>query len=85
MERNFDIFLEKTNIKIKGHTGTWYSIDKMEYNGDWIYLMESEVYGSDSPCIIIDKDNNLLLEDIWNGFNDWEEYLESMWEMDKKD
>lgn len=35
---------ELENIKIKGHTGTWYEIDRRTLYGKTFYLMESEIY-----------------------------------------
>lgn len=59
----------KEGIKVAGHTGTWYEIDRL--NG--MYLMESEQWGDESECLIINEDNELLMDDIWNGWEDWEE------------
>lgn len=59
----------KEGIKVDGHTGTWYEIDKR--NG--MYLMESEQWGDEAACLIINEDNELLMDDIWNGWEDWEE------------
>lgn len=66
----------KENIKIKNHVGTWYEIDKMvgSLHGT-IYLMESELYGDEAANIIIDEDNNIVLHDVWNGFDDYIEAL----------
>ena len=68
--------MAKEHIKIQGHIGRWYEINSIEIDGKKFYLMEHETYGDMAPCIIIDEDDNLILEDVWNGFDDLYEYFE---------
>ena len=65
----------KEHIKIQGHIGRWYEIDSTEIDGKKIYLMEHETYGDMTACCIIVDDNTLILDDVWNGFDDLEEFL----------
>lgn len=62
--------MEKNNIKIKGYRGTWYIIAKRIYNMKEIYLLESEIYGDEVPCLIVDNDLNVILDNVYNGFDD---------------
>lgn len=62
--------MKKDGIKVKGHYGTWYVIDSSYYHGRKVYLLEHETYGDEAAGIIIDKDYNIVLEDVWNGFSD---------------
>jgi hypothetical protein len=64
------------NVKIKGHKGTWYSIDSKVYDGKELFLMEHEQYGDEAPCIIIGADLSLVAQDIDNGFDDYDYCLE---------
>ena len=57
------------NIKVEGYKGTWYVIDKNHLRDKKIYLLEHETYGEDA-CIIIDEDMNVILDDVYNGFQD---------------
>ncbi len=41
-------------LRIAGHRGTWYEIDRTTINGKKLYLMESEQWGDEAPSIIID-------------------------------
>lgn len=71
------------NFKIKGHKGTWYSLDtgkKFMINGKetTIYLFEHETYGDEAPCVIADDHGNVILQDIHNGWDDWYEYLSNI-------
>lgn len=66
----------REGIKVEGHRGTWYVIDEKEYEGKTLYLLEHETYGDEAVCIIIDEDRNLVMSDVWNGFDDYEEAME---------
>lgn len=67
----------RDGIKVEGHIGKWYVIDEKEYDGKTLYLVESEIYGDEAACLIIDEDFNLVADDIWNGFDDYDYILES--------
>jgi hypothetical protein len=68
---------ELSQIKIEGHKGSWYSIDtrETELHGT-IYLLESEQYGDGAACLIVDSDLNVLVENVYNGFEDYNEKYE---------
>lgn len=63
----------KDGIKVYGHIGTWYVIDTMLWNGEEVYLLEHEQYGDEVPCVIVNGERELILEDVYNGFDDLEE------------
>lgn len=67
--------MQKENIKIKGHIGTWYVIDETEWNGEKLFLLEHETYGDEAACLIVNEKLEIILEDVWNGFDDLE-YLD---------
>lgn len=66
----------REGIKVEGHRGTWYVIDEREYDGETLYLLEHETYGDSAANIIVDESGDLVMDDIWNGFDDYEEMLE---------
>jgi hypothetical protein len=74
-QEQMDIFKEKTGIKVDGHFGTWYSIAKKDYNGRTLYIMEHEKFGDEAACVIIDENNKLIANDVWNGFDDYDEWV----------
>ena len=41
------------NIRIEGRIGTWYEIDHLTHNGVTYVLFESEIYGGDTPAVVI--------------------------------
>ena len=66
--------MKKNNIKLKGYKGTFYVISDtvMDIKGTLkrVYLLESEFWGDEAPCVITDGDYNIILEDVYNGFDD---------------
>ena len=66
--------MKKNNIKLKGYYGTFYIISDtvMDIKGTLkrVYLLESEFWGDEAPCVITDGDYNIILEDVYNGFED---------------
>lgn len=77
---------DSDHIRVAGHVGTWYVIDEGRFV--WIedtpsggvketrahlFLLEHERYGDEAAGVIVDEDGNLVLEDVWNGFDDLEE------------
>lgn len=60
----------KGEITVEGYAGTWYIIDNCIYDGKKVYLLEHETYGDDAACLIVDEDFNLIMEDVWNGFEE---------------
>ena len=62
--------MQENNIKIKGYKGTWYVIGKTIYNMKEIFLLEHEQYGDEAPSLIVDNELNVVLDDVYNGFND---------------
>lgn len=63
----------KDNIRVKGHRGTWYVIDSKVVNGRALHLLEHETYGDEAACIIVDDNLDIVMEDVYNGFDDLEE------------
>ncbi len=61
-------------IYLAGYEGTWYVIDTKIYDGQELFLLEHEKYGDDAAAIIVDRDGTVLLDDVWNGFRDYEEF-----------
>ena len=65
--------MKKESIKVKGHVGSWYVIDQTIYNGKEVYLLEHETYGDEAASLIVDAKLNVILDDVWNGFDDLQE------------
>ena len=68
--------MQKENIIIEGHIGTWYIVDESEYKGRTVYLLEHEEFGDMAPCIIVDENLNAILVGCHNGFLDLDELEE---------
>jgi hypothetical protein len=65
------------NVRVNGYRGTWYSVDKQKYFGQTLYLMESEQWGDMAEYLIIDKDKNVILDEVFNGWDDLDYAIES--------
>ena len=63
------------SITVPGHTDTWSVIATNSYKGKKVFLLENEKYGEDTNCLIVDENINVLVDNVWNGFDDLE-YLE---------
>lgn len=73
------------SIEIAGHEGTWYVIDEGDFqitpdvNGEpqtltaHLFLLESRKFGDEAACLIVDKKKQIVMEDVWNGFDDLED------------
>ena len=60
-----------TDIKVEGHTGTWYVIDS-DPNSFLkpAFLLEHETWGDEAAAVIVDEDGCVPMDDGWNGFSD---------------
>ncbi len=67
---------DSQNIHVAGHFDTWYCIDSTIIGNVEYFLMENEEYGDMADCVILDRDGNLIMDDVWNGFDDLKDYLE---------
>lgn len=65
-------------IKVEGHRGTWYVIDAADCAPiqHTVFLLEHETFGDEAACLIVDEDFRLVLDDVWNGFEDLAESLD---------
>lgn len=63
--------MKKESIKITGYRGRWSEIDRINRDGKNLYLMEHDTYGDMTEGLIIDDENNVVLDDVWNGFDDY--------------
>lgn len=62
--------MQKDNIKIPGHIGSWHIIGEKYFPGRKVYLLEHNTFGEDAAGLIIDDSQNVILDDVWNGFSD---------------
>lgn len=67
--------MQKDNIKVNGYRGRWYVIDETTWKGEKVFLLEHELWGDETACLIVNEKLEVILEDVWNGFDDLE-YLD---------
>lgn len=78
------IFEDSKNIRIEGHTGTWYVVDSLLAKNGWLYELENEQYGDESAHLIVDEQGNVVMDDVWNGFLDYQEEYEDDFQLRKE-
>lgn len=77
--------MKKDGIKVKGHRGTWYVIDEKQIpNHGTVYLLEHEQHGDDTLCVAINKEGELLMEDVSDGLQEVMNYLDAGEEAEAK-
>lgn len=62
--------MKNENIKIVGYRGTWYVIDEKTVKGEKLFLLEHETYGDEAASLIVNKNLEVILDDVYNGFSD---------------
>ena len=67
------ITADTDHIKIEGHIGKWYVIDERIYYGEKVFLLEHETYGDEAACLIVNETGKIILDDVYDGFDDLEE------------
>lgn len=79
-EKTEDIVITENSdeIIIDSYEGTWYVVDTETVDGKELFLLENEEYGDETFGIIIDKDRNVLVGEVWNGFSDYHEKYDNI-------
>lgn len=67
--------MKTEKIKVVGYRGTWYVVNKSTIDLKDVYELEHEYYGDMAAHLIVDKELNVLLDDAWNGIDDYREHL----------
>ena len=65
-------------IIVQSHIGTWYSIDHAVYGNNIYFLLEHQEYGDETSNIIIDIEGNVILDNVFNGFDDLDDYFDDL-------
>lgn len=63
---SFDI----TDFHIEGKEGSWLAFDSIIIDGKEFFLMEHTTYGSDAEWIVLDEDGKLVVDNVYNGFDE---------------
>lgn len=65
-------------IIIEHHIGSWYVIDHVFVENKLYFLLEHEEYGDEAANIIIDHTGQLILDNVYNGFDDLDDYFDNL-------
>lgn len=88
-EQHYNIPVSNSRIMFEGisakhHIGTWYSIAHKMYKNQLYFLLEHQEYGDEAANIIIDLNGNVILDQVYNGFDDLEDYFDIQKEQSKQ-
>lgn len=72
---NLDDYFMIDYIEVEGYIGMWYTLDTKVIDHTLYLQLESEVFGDEMPHLIVDHKGNVILDDVWNGFEDLDYYL----------
>lgn len=76
VDLNSDWYID--GIEIQGWIGTWYTIDTQVTDHTLYLLLEHEEYGDETEHLIIDHTGDLILDEVYNGFDDLDEFKETL-------
>ena len=68
-QKNEPIRDDSVAIIVDGHEGTWRVIQSQEINGETFFLLESQEYGAEVANVLLNKNRELVAEDLWNGID----------------
>jgi len=69
-QKDFEVNMDTTGLAVSGHIGTWHTIDHRVVDGAAFYLMEHDTFGDDAACIIVDERGKLVLDQVYDGFDE---------------
>lgn len=64
------ISFDTTDLHIEGKEGSWLAFDSIIIDGKEFFLMEHTTYGSDAAWIVLDEDGKLVVDNVYNGFDE---------------
>lgn len=62
-----------TIVKVNGHRGSWSVIACEVIRGRKLNLLEHTFYGDEAANLIVNEKGALVMEDVYNGFDDYRE------------
>lgn len=69
---------KQDGIRLSGYVGTWYVIDSFGHRAfpfTTLFVLESELYGDDAAHIIVDRQGNFVMGDVWgDGYEEIENH-----------
>jgi len=70
------ITIHSEHIRIEGNVGTWYAVAEQDTaKHGKLFLLEHELYGDDAACLIVNAAGEVIVDNVHNGFLDYEEWL----------
>lgn len=63
-QKKIAVDMDTAGHTVKGHDGTWHSIEQLAVHGNTYFLMESEAFGQEANMVVVDCAGKLVAEDI---------------------
>lgn len=63
-------------VELDGYSGAWNVIDNAEIDGRELFMLENDYYGNSVAYIVADKDGNVIDDNVWGDFSEYEYTLE---------
>ena len=62
--------MDTRDFRIEGKAGSWIAADEIWIDGQHFFLMESQQYGRDAACAVLDSSGRKAAEDTTEGFTE---------------
>lgn len=62
-------------VEFDGYSGAWNVIDSAEIGGRELFMLENDYYGDSLAYIVADKDGNVIDDNVWGDFEEYENTL----------
>lgn len=62
-------------VELDGYAGTWNVIENAEIDGRELFMLENDYYGDSVAYIVADKDGNVVDNNVWGNFEEYENTL----------
>lgn len=62
-------------VELDGYAGAWNVIENAEIDGRELFMLENDYYGDSVAYIVADKDGNVVDNNVWGNFEEYENTL----------
>ncbi len=62
-------------VELDGYSGAWNVIENAEIDGRELFMLENDYYGDSVAYIVADKDGNIVDNNVWGDFEEYENTL----------
>lgn len=74
-EQPQEITASSFRVELDGYSGAWNVIENAEIDGRELFMLENDYYGDSVAYIVADKDGNIVDNNVWGDFEEYENTL----------